>query len=411
MPRSARTSPTVAPLASTTSWPPVWGRSGVGIRTCGMLETPWQTWSPRRGVPSPRLPLPGERSGVAGDGSRQAIVGDSRKRRRQRPVRSCSCILSGCTCGCEHGLECGEAWLDDHRPARIRSMSSSPGLRAVAGDAENGRAVTIDPALLDPASGRPPRSRHRHGSFRPRSPRSRQAVGHGGDDRVIVEASSLQPPESRMSCEAKKPSAGSPIARRLAIVVGLRIGLTLNASVLTVFEIGLHPVAWAASYIRVADRPVDQAQASRIPGNARAACSIRLPPAIGATMWSGARCQPRSSAISEAHRLRPLGVKGAEIHVHEAPAELEGDLRAEPVDLVVVPFDGDHLRPVDGGAEHLALLEAIGDQDVGFEPGSRSIGRDAAASEVPHVDGAADGLEPELELPSESLATTIPPGP
>ena len=35
------------------------------------------------------------------------------------------------------------------------------------------------------------------------------------------------------------------------------------------------------------------------------------------------------------------------------------DLRAQPVHVVVVAFDGDDVRPVDRGAEHLGRLEVV----------------------------------------------------
>ena len=46
-------------------------------------------------------------------------------------------------------------------------------------------------------------------------------------------------------------------------------------------------------------------------------------------------------------------------------------------------------------AQHLALLEAVGDEDVGFEPGRGGVGRHAVGQVARR--GAADGLEPELD--------------
>ena len=59
----------------------------------------------------------------------------------------------------------------------------------------------------------------------------------------------------------------------------------------------------------------------------------------------------------EADRLRALGVERPQVDVHEAPAVLERDLRAEAVDLVVGAVDADDLGPVDAGAEDLGPLQ------------------------------------------------------
>ena len=86
------------------------------------------------------------------------------------------------------------------------------------------------------------------------------------------------------------------MARLLAIVCGSRTGRTFRASVLTVCEIGLHPVAWAPNILVVTGPSISPSVANS--RNALWILPIRLPPAIGATTWSGAR-QPRSSAISK----------------------------------------------------------------------------------------------------------------
>ena len=80
----------------------------------------------------------------------------------------------------------------------------------------------------------------------------------------------------------------------------------------------------------------------------------------------------------ESHRFRSLGVERPEVHVHEPPAEPKGDLRAKPVHLVIIALDGDDLGSVDGGAEHLALLQAVGNEHVGLQPRGGGVGRDAA---------------------------------
>ena len=97
----------------------------------------------------------------------------------------------------------------------------------------------------------------------------------------------------------------------------------------------------------------------------------------------------------EAHRLGALGVERPQVDVDESPAEPEGDLRAEPVDLVVVPVDGDDLGAVDRRAEDLALLEPVGDEDVGVQPGGGGVGGDAVGQVARR--GAADRLEAQLD--------------
>ena len=96
----------------------------------------------------------------------------------------------------------------------------------------------------------------------------------------------------------------------------------------------------------------------------------------------------------EPERLRALGVVAAQVDVREAPAELVGNLRAQPIHVVVVAAHADDVRPEDRGAEHLAELEVVGDEDVAVEPEPRRVRRDA----VGEVAGrrAAEHGEPEL---------------
>ena len=58
-----------------------------------------------------------------------------------------------------------------------------------------------------------------------------------------------------------------------------------------------------------------------------------------------------------ADRLRALGVVRPQIDVDEAPAVLEGDLRAEAIDVVVVAVDAHEPRAVDLRAENLGRLQ------------------------------------------------------
>lgn len=62
----------------------------------------------------------------------------------------------------------------------------------------------------------------------------------------------------------------------------------------------------------------------------------------------------------EAHTFRALCVVGTEVHVHESPAVFTRDFGAEAVDLVVGPFDADHLRAVNQRADDLAFSRFAG---------------------------------------------------
>ena len=141
------------------------------------------------------------------------------------------------------------------------------------------------------------------------------------------------------------------------------------------------------------DRPVDQAEQlellERLVDLAdQAAAGHRRDDVVG---------RPPAQVLGdlEADRLGSLGVERPEVDVDEPPAEPEGDLRAEAVDLVVVALDRDHLGAVDRGAQDLALLEAVGNQDVGLQPGGGGVGRHAVGQVARR--GAADGLEAELD--------------
>ncbi len=77
----------------------------------------------------------------------------------------------------------------------------------------------------------------------------------------------------------------------------------------------------------------------------------------------------------ESVALGPLRVIRSKVHVHERPAVLVGDLRAQPVDLVVGPVHGHQSRVVDERGEYLALLEVGRNEDVGLEPALSGVGR------------------------------------
>ena len=106
--------------------------------------------------------------------------------------------------------------------------------------------------------------------------------------------------------------------------------------------------------------------------------------------------QPPAELLGDlvADGLGALGVVRAQVDVDEAPAEVAGDLRAEPVDLVVVAVDGDQGAAVDRGGDELACLEVARREDAGAQPGPGGR-RGNGAGEVAGG-GAADRGEPEL---------------
>ena len=121
----------------------------------------------------------------------------------------------------------------------------------------------------------------------------------------------------------------------------------------------------AAGRLRRVDlrhRSVDEADRARL---AEAARDARQQRAAGDGRDDVLR-QPPAELLDdlEAERLGALGVVGAQVDVGEAPAVLVGDLRAEPVDVVVVAADRHQLRLIDGRADHLARLEVVRDEDV-----------------------------------------------
>ena len=99
----------------------------------------------------------------------------------------------------------------------------------------------------------------------------------------------------------------------------------------------------------------------------------------------------------EAHRLGAFGVVAAQVDVGESPAVAIRDLRAQPVHVVVVAFDGDDVRAIDGGAENLRGLEVVRDEDVALQPETRGVRGDAAGE----IAGgrAAEHREAELRPP------------
>src|SRR5205823_6057968 len=77
---------------------------------------------------------------------------------------------------------------------------------------------------------------------------------------------------------------------------------------------------------------------------------------------------------------------------------LAGQLRAQPVDVVVVAVDGDDVRPVDAGREDLRLLEVGGDEDVRLDAERGGLRGDG----VREIAGRRAGEDLEAELAGAS---------
>jgi len=153
---------------------------------------------------------------------------------------------------------------------------------------------------------------------------------------------------------AKSPSAGFPIAIERAMVCGTT-GSTAPASSRTRRTIGAHPAAWAPK-IRGAVRPragggellepLAQLRDQRATGHRRDHRRGQPPPQLLRDL--------------ERQRLRPFTVVAAQVDVDDAPAELVGDLGAQPVDVIVVAAHAHQPRAVDGGADDLGGFEIFG---------------------------------------------------
>jgi hypothetical protein len=99
-------------------------------------------------------------------------------------------------------------------------------------------------------------------------------------------------------------------------------------------------------------------------------------------------------------RLGALGVVRAQVDVHERPAvALARELRAEPVDGVVVAAHADDLRAVCARGEDLLGLEVGGDEHVGGQTGVGGVRRDRTGQVAGR--GAGDGAEAELDRARE----------
>src|SRR5207247_3265209 len=91
------------------------------------------------------------------------------------------------------------------------------------------------------------------------------------------------------------------------------------------------------------------------------------------------RCrQPPAELLGDLLRdgLCPLAVVAPQIDVHDSPAEPIRDLGAQPVHVVVRPAHPYEAGAVDAGADDLAGLELVGDEDPCLEAGPCRVRRD-----------------------------------
>ena len=65
--------------------------------------------------------------------------------------------------------------------------------------------------------------------------------------------------------------------------------------------------------------------------------------------------------------LRAFGIIGPQIHIDEAPLEAVGNLRAQPVDVVIVAVDAHDTGTVDGGVQHFCGFEICRNENAGIE--------------------------------------------
>ena len=148
---------------------------------------------------------------------------------------------------------------------------------------------------------------------------------------------SIAPPVRRARSSANTPSAGLPIASDFAIVSGL----DRPADVLALARM---PARRASSPSACAPLKVGSSP-SMMPSSSHSskprAIRVKSEPEATGHDHAVGQLEPELLGDLEAERLRPLGVVGAEVHVHERPRVLGGKLGAEAVDVVVVAVDRD----------------------------------------------------------------------
>src|SRR2546425_4705795 len=77
--------------------------------------------------------------------------------------------------------------------------------------------------------------------------------------------------------------------------------------------------------------------------------------------------------------LGAFRVVAAQINIGKAPSMTLSNLRAEPVDIVIIASDCDQRGIVDCRAEHFACLQIMRDKDVTIQAQSGGVCRNAVA--------------------------------
>ena len=97
----------------------------------------------------------------------------------------------------------------------------------------------------------------------------------------------------------------------------------------------------------------------------------------------------------EAVRLCAFRVIRPQVDVGEAPAVSVGNLRAEPVDVVVVALDGDDMAAGRWPSRSPCGFEVVGDEDVAGEAKTRGVRGHAVGQVAGRC--AGEHVEPELD--------------
>ncbi len=115
---------------------------------------------------------------------------------------------------------------------------------------------------------------------------------------------------------------------------------------------------------------------------------------MGTTVCCGNR-QPNLLGDLESVGLGPFGVIWPQIDVHDGPAIFVGDLRAEPIDVIIRPANSHHRRAEDQAAQNLSLLQIVRDHDKATNARHGRVGG-RAVGQVPRA-GAADRVEAKFD--------------
>ena len=186
------------------------------------------------------------------------------------------------------------------------------------------------------------------------------------------------------------PSAGLPIARLLAIVSGLTGRI---ASVPALYAVGDRRAAGGLRAEDLVGLVLDEAERDQLAERLVHLGQLGARGDRDDDLVGQAPAQLLGDLVAQ--RLGALGVERADVDVDERPALLlAGDLRGEPVDVVVGAVHGDEVLGVDGAVDLLGALEVGGDEDDGLDAGPRA-GRGHGVGEVAGA-GTREHLGAEL---------------